>query len=658
MQARWSRAGVLPAFLAWLLLAPALAAGQSGTPTGPGEHERVLARAEAALAAGAVAEAGSLLERVLVRAPDDASALLLMGRVELARGKGHRFRALQAFRRAARLRPDDPAPHYWIGRAGMELLGADGAAIARRGLERAIALDPHHADAWALWTGLYRGPRERARMLDLLRPHAADPEVRARIAWLLVEDEACAAADSILEDLARETPDPRWPAWRADCAFQQREDERGLQLYTEALAAAAADSTDALWAQVAAIARPAERERYRALPPEGRPAFYRAFWAYRDPNLFTPQNERIGEHFRRRAEARRRFHLREPLALYHHSATYRRNVSASGPGALPELAELEPLVLVPGRNLPDQLDDRGLAFLRHGEPDRRNVLSLDEETWHYGGDPPLELRFARVLGPAPMTDMIFRPPTGSHLEAVALAMATDRSSLPAPLEFAFWFARFRAGAEADRTELVLVLDSLAAAAALFSATGEEVARGRAGPGGVLRLEAPPGRYLLALDAARGDSLGRYRGRVTLPDYGQAGLRASDILLAHPGPRDPADRDAVFARAVPDLELSAGEPFTLYLEIYGLRIEEGVARYRVEYEFSPRQGALGRLLRRREPIVLRYERSQEAAPGERIVHGVEIEPGRLPPGAYDVTVRVTDVVSGVQTAAGELRIEVR
>src|SRR5690606_9284706 len=124
------------------------------------------------------------------------------------------------------------------------------------------------------------------------RPHAADREVRARIAWLLVEDGACAAADSILEDLAREAPDPRWPAWRADCAFQQLDDDRGLQLYAEALAASAADSTDALWAQVAAIARPAERERYLALPPGERPAFYRAFWAYRDPNLFTPQNER------------------------------------------------------------------------------------------------------------------------------------------------------------------------------------------------------------------------------------------------------------------------------------------------------------------------------------------------------------------------------
>src|SRR5690606_1144216 len=279
---------------------------------------------------------------------------------------------------------------------------------------------------------------------------AADRDVGARVAWLLVEDGACAAADSVLDALWRERPAPRWAGWRANCACQRGEDERGLRLYADAVAAAAADSTGALWAQVEAIARPAERERYHSAKPGELPAFFEAFWAHRDPDLFTAANERIAEHFRRRAEARRRFRLRQPLALYHHSATYRHNVSALGAGARPELAELEPRVLLPGRNLPLQLDDRGLAFLRYGEPDRRDAFSLDVETWRYEGEPPLELRFARVLGPAPMTDMIFRPPTSAGVDDVERAMSTDRSSYPAPLEFAFWLARFRAAADPGR----------------------------------------------------------------------------------------------------------------------------------------------------------------------------------------------------------------
>lgn len=588
----------------------------------------------------------------------EADRLLDRGRAELARGTGHRFRALETFRHAARLSPDDPAPHYWIGRVGMELLGADGAAIARRGLERAIALDPQYADAWDLWLGLYRGPAERARMIELLGPHAADPDVRARVAWLLVEDGACAAADSILDALSRERPDPRWAAWRADCAFQQGEDERGLRLYAEAMAAAAADSTGALWAQVEAIARPAERERYRSAAPWDLPAFFEAFWAHRDPDLFTAVNERIGEHFRRRAEARRRFRLRQPLALYHHSATYRRNVSALGAGARPELAELEPRVLLPGRNLPLQLDDRGLAFLRYGEPDVRDAFSLDAETWRYEGDPPLELRFARVLGPAPMTDMIFRPPTIAGVDDVERAMSTDRSSYPAPLEFAFWLARFRAAAGPGRTEVVLLVDSLAAAGALFDAAGAEVARARIDPGGVLRLEAPPGEYLLGLDVARGDSLGRYRGRVVLPSFAGPRPALSDIVLAHGTLPEDADRAAVLARAVADAAVPAAGAFTLYLEAYGLAAgADGVVRYRVEYEWQEREtGLLERLWPGRRRSAVAYERST-AAPADGLVsHAVAIRPDGLPPGEYTLDVRIRDLVGG--GAAVERRLRIR
>lgn len=589
----------------------------------------------------------------------EAERLLDRGRAELARGPGHRFRALEAFRRAARLSPADPAPHYWIGRVGMELLGADGAAIARRGLERAIALDPDYADAWDLWLRLYRGPAERARMIDLLRPHAADRGVRARIAWLLVEGGACAAADSILDELSRELPDPRWAAWRADCAFQQGEDDRGLRLYAEAVAAAAADSSGALWAQVEEIARPAERERYRSAKPDELPAFFEAFWAYRDPDLFTAANERIAEHFRRRAQARERFHLRQPLALYHHSARYRRNVSALGADAQPELAELEPRVLLPGRNLPLQVDDRGLAFVRYGEPDHRDAFSLDAETWRFDGEPALELRFARVLGPAPMTDMIFRPPTRVGVDAVERVMSSDRSTYPAPLEFGFWLARFRAPADPNRTEIVLLVDSLAAVAALFDTAGAEVARARTEPGGILRLEAPPGEYLLGLDVARSDSLGRYRGQVVLPAFAGPAPALSDVVLAHGALHEGASRTDVLARAVASAAVPAAGAFTLYLEAYGLaRDADGVSRYRVEYEWQERgAGLLARLRPGRRRGVVAYERATVVPAGEPVGHAVAIRPDGLPPGEYTLTVRIRDLIAGSAAVMGR-RLRVR
>ncbi len=404
--------------------------------------------ADVALEEGNLGLARELAGRALKRAPNDPKVLISRGRVYLAWPRIGRFRALELFRRAARLAPDDAEPHYWMGRAGMALLGDDGEAIARRGLERALALDPLYRDAWELWRRLYRSPEARARMVELLRAHSGELAVRARIAQLSVENGDCQLADSALAELEQELTDPRWPAWRAECAFIRGRDEEGAEHYERAIALADRDATDALWAQVASLARPHERAAYAALPAAARPRFYRAFWAPRDPNVRTPGNERVAEHFRRRTEARDRFRLLHPLSLYHYSLEYRDFVSrvssaererfvaaqlergtqivealsssaALTPGeraltalrpdrpgpelrrllALdagfkkPDLTGISPEILPLGRNLPDMVDDRGLVFIRHGPPDRIDFRSLDAEEWAYVADPPLKLRF-------------------------------------------------------------------------------------------------------------------------------------------------------------------------------------------------------------------------------------------------------------------------
>ena len=251
-----------------------------------------------------------------------------------------------------------------------------------------------------------------------------------------------------------ERPDPRWLAWRAECAFIEGRDEAGGAYYERAIGLAERDTTGALWAQVASIARPEERAAYVALPPSGRSQFYRAFWAHRDPNVRTPENERIAEHFRRRAEARERYRLRHPLSLYHYSSGYRNLVSrvssaerdhyvaaqlargsqiaealSSSAGLTggerliaavrrdrpvpelerlleleasfdePDLVGISPEILPLGRNLPEMIDDRGLVFIRHGPPERIDYRTLDAEEWAYRSKPPLKLRFARGWHP-------------------------------------------------------------------------------------------------------------------------------------------------------------------------------------------------------------------------------------------------------------------
>ena len=68
---------------------------------------------------------------------------------------------------------------------------------------------------------------------------------------------------------------------------------------------------------------PNERATFSATPPQERAAFLRRFWAKREPDLATPLNERLGEHFRRFEEAGQFFKLLHPNSMYFQSPLYR-----------------------------------------------------------------------------------------------------------------------------------------------------------------------------------------------------------------------------------------------------------------------------------------------------------------------------------------------
>lgn len=694
--------------LAWLALVAWLGSPPSGLAAqqDQGGRPEVLALLDSAYAAldeGELGRARDLAGQALTRVPEDPRALIAQGRVYLAWPRIGRFEALRLFRQAARQAPDDPEAYYWIGRVGVALLGDDGEAIARRGLKRALALDPLYRDAWELWRRLYRSPEDRAGMVAILRPHAGEIRVRARIAELWVENGACQLADTALAGLERELIDPRWPAWRAECAFIEGREEEGWAHYERAIALADQDTTGALWSQIASIARPEERAAYAALPAAARAEFYRAFWAPRDPNVRTDGNERVGEHFRRRAEARDRFRLLHPLSMYHYHAEYRdwisrtssserqRYVAAqvergtqiaealrSSPGLTagerllaavhredpgpelqrlldldagfkkPDLTGISPDILPLGRNLPEMIDDRGLVFIRHGPPERIEFRTLDVEEWAYDSGARLRLRFDRGWYPPnpPLPDMIHRPMTASQARSVGIAMTSDRSSLPAPLEFGFWFARFRASEEPHRTELLIFPDAtVAATAVLWDGAGRELGRDSGQLGDPIRLTSQPGRLLLAVDAERSDSLGRYRGVIELGDFGGDTLTLSDLLVAGAIEARGPTREEAAAAALPSLSVPFTEDILLYLEVYGLAAEQGVHRFEVTYEFEQARGWLARLLGGKKRVALRFERLVPAGGDGVTVEAVRVGAGEVAPGRYTLKVRVRDLVTG-------------
>jgi hypothetical protein len=208
---------------------------------------------------------------------------------------------------------------------GLWLGGDDGERIAREELERVIALDPLYKDAWALWFTLYRNGGGRRKMVARLAPHRDHPVIRRRIAQLLIEDEAYADADQLLDSaLVTDSTNPSWLALRAQSALEAGDTTSGIAYYRSALAYAGRDSTGMLWRQVVGVATPEEVRAWSAgIPPARKGAWLESFWALRNPNLFLGANRRIAEHFARLRYVRKHFPLLHPLVSYHRSTRAR-----------------------------------------------------------------------------------------------------------------------------------------------------------------------------------------------------------------------------------------------------------------------------------------------------------------------------------------------
>jgi len=646
--------------------------------------DTLYARAESLLAAGALSPARRIAERLEREHPSDPRVLILLGRVHLAWPVIGRWKADSLFSRALALDPDNLEAHYYAAQVGLALGGDDGESRARRHLEQVLTRDPDYRDTWALWRRLYRADPERRRAVAALTGHAGDGWADLRRAGLLVELRAWREADSLLADLVLRLPviaSPR--ALQAQSFFEQGRDEEGAAAYGAALALAANDPDTVLWRQIRSIATPAERAEWE-LGPRDRAAYFRLFWARRDPQLATPANERMGEHFRRSAQARRQFALQHPAARWNHSSAWRAlsgdvgglqgadlarivTDARSQPCAarLPGIRDL-PYALGLGLgdrppspagqetpNLEDGLDDRGRVFVRHGPPQERYAFG-DGETWCY--DRPegvLRVTFIRRTGGwGAAGDMVFTPVMEGEVESAEYLTATDRPTMDADLRFTFWPASFRRREDVRLTELLIFPESLAATAVLLDPAGREVARDSA-TGRALRLAAAPGRYALLLDGDKGNRRGRYRGTIELPDYATGAITVSSLLLA-PG-TVPPDREALTAAAPAGLRLPHDRVLRVYAEVYGLPPEDGVVRYRAQYRFERISGGfLG--FGGQHTTTIAFERQAAASP--RVPESLVVDPGRLPRGRYRLHLDILDEHAGARASSADVTFELR
>ncbi len=633
------------------------------------------------LAARRLPEARRAAERLVSQQPRDAHAHLALGWVWHAWPTAGRYRALDEFRTAEQLAPGEPAPLWGQVEVGYRLGSDEGEGIARGALLRLLELRAGDRAAWARFLELYHDDAIWRRADGVLAIHPDDLAALERRALIAVALEAPERADSLAAQvLAR--GGPHVPAWlvRAEASFQLGRDSAGYAWYDSALAHADLDSSGAVWANARLIATPDEAARFAATGPDDARRFFLWFWGKRDPNLITPQNERIAEHFRRLAVVRRRFRLLHPLSLYHRSATARSLATAALPGTPrrfvvvglgPESGDADDPA--GERSIYNQsgLDARGLMWLRHGPPDSRvaqaralvglpdlpGVSSLDAEAWRYEtAAGPVAIAFTRATASAGLQlggDYIFTPTTERQMSDTRRLLETDRTTLRAPLAPRVWAAFFR-GRTPGRTEVYYRSAPDTAGLALWDERG--VAAALASGPGLVRASVPPGRYTFGLDVDSAGVLGRIRGAVTVPHFARAAAPMLSSLIL--GATDSSgDRNALLAAMPADLVYRTGAALAAYAEVYGLAADErGVARYVARYRFAPVRSLLARVLGARQPVVVEFTRE---APAEDVtVEQVVLEPGRVPPGRYRVTLGVTDLVRNVKSESVAVEITVR
>lgn len=294
------------------------------------------------------------------------------------------------FEWATELRPEWPFPWYWLGQTELaigesaliplenlrQILGADELSKAARAFARAAQADPSFTRALVdLGNTALRqriAPRlsvaQRALRLAAPTPAGEQPAVllvRGRVERELGENDSALAAfrayvarggDPALGGI--EIARSLYAVGRGDSAI--------AAYFAAASHRPVGDSAKGEFRrEVSWIATPADLRAYDALPGDSLGPWLRRFWGERDLADARISGDRLIEQFRRYAYAREHFRLSTRHRHYDIAEIYRDSSQS-------------------------EFDDRGVIYLRHGEPDgRANYVGAEpNESWAYRRPPP------------------------------------------------------------------------------------------------------------------------------------------------------------------------------------------------------------------------------------------------------------------------------
>jgi hypothetical protein len=351
--------------------------------------------------------------------------LLDLRRAELGTGRAGYDEAVQTFERAITADRDWPYPWYVLGLTQLTMYqhqfvakatdytasGSSYREAAMRSLSQAIAADSTFAPAADALAGIVTSLGHR-----LLPKALGDPIRRAQVAGTGSAEVSLAAARiafgdgryeaalDALGDYVRRGGDPGMGhVEQARTLMALGRGDDAARTYLAGVTDLGEPGRLAYREDLAWIASAGEIAAYDSLPAAALPDWVARFWRERDALNLRAPNERLKEHLRRWVYAHQNF-------LLHRPDDVPANAEGFGPQDQSELFEVgaidevltEVSAGIPAfrayRRTQWEVDDRGVLYMRHGEPTKKvsSVAGPPNESWAY--DLPEGRRIFHLLG--------------------------------------------------------------------------------------------------------------------------------------------------------------------------------------------------------------------------------------------------------------------
>ena len=618
-----------------------------------------------------------------------------------------RLFSLRHLRLAQKIEPGNLDVLYEIALTGLRLDFSSGKSIADDALTEIICQEPDYRDAYKFWRGeiIGRSMSNMEKVAKYLPEHIAH-EPLLNYLWLDIAydwffmfktDNCMAALDSLLK-VAPEYKPQEQILLRARCFLSNGDKDSFEEYYNQALKAAEQERDFyRLIAEAELIFIPAEDSILQSMQTAAQVAgFFNVFWKNKDPDLTTPCNERLIEHYERLREAEFKYRILTPNGLVNNSDDYLRLMSRTNEfaGDIGTASyKYDPAKVFRRRSSDINLDHRGLLFVRHGPPDgieriyiydRRDGFlenlgkgpeDLDipnSSVWRYGNNTMI-FKSGKGTG-----GYMYYPSVSPETADIERAMQSQSFRNPLPMKpqdyYCATFLRSDGKLDLEFYQSLPVKDSKVtdppqAVMVLYDFSLNELVRkenasvAAYSPGdsvwlALTSVPVDPSDYVFALSLTLPDIRAAVKNVYHLEPISISDLSTSDIVLGvgTGGELDTYSRGEVELLPRPSLEFSLDEFVETLFEIYNLKKDPaGRSEYLVSVTIKlieQDRTQIGKLLEkfrllgqeRGIELTMEFERTY-TADSLAVVESFTINTSELIPGNYLLIIVIKDKLSG-------------